>query len=95
MPTSDPARHEWDDLVLVIRADVQYAMEEQLISSAEVQEAIWQAETTGDFFYDETEGSRLATLTKPIFTYWVRYRETAPKTYEVVAAYCHRMRIQR
>jgi hypothetical protein len=89
-----PARHEWDDLVLIIPADVQYEMEQKLISSAEIQEAIWQAETAGDYFFDQEEGGRLATLTKPIFTYWVQYRETAPKTYEVVAAYSHRMRIQ-
>ena len=89
-----PARHEWDDLVLIIPADVRYEMEEKLISSAEVQEAIWQAETTGEYFFDQEAGGRLATLTKPIFTYWVQYRETAPKTYEVVAAYSHRMRIQ-
>jgi hypothetical protein len=78
----------------MIPADVQHEMEERLISSAEIQEAIWQAEATGDYFFDQEEGGRLATLTKPIFTYWVHYRETAPKTYEVVAAYCHRMRIQ-
>ena len=69
-------------------------MEEKLISSAEIKEAIWQAERTGDFFYDQEDGARLASLAKPVITYWVEYRETAPKTYEVAAAYCHRMRIQ-
>jgi Fe-S oxidoreductase len=121
----EPVRHEWDDLTLVIPAPVQRQMEEKLVSAAEVREAIWVAETGGDFFYaaggagDAGDGggatvgaagadsagvgaggsagadTRLASLVKPVFTYWVEYRATAPRTYEVLAAYCHRMRIER
>jgi hypothetical protein len=91
----EPARPEWDDLALEIPADVQRQMEEKLISSAEVKEAIWQAERTDDFFYDPDDDSRLASLAKPVTTYWVEYRETGPQAYEVLATYSHRMRIER
>ena len=90
-----PPRHEWDDCSLVVSAEVQRQMEEKLISAADVKEAVWQAETTGDFFYKPSDGTRLATMAKPVITYWVQYRETVPHTYEVLAAYSHRMRIER
>ena len=70
-------------------------MEEKLISAADLKEAVWLAERAGDFFYDAGDGSRLASMAKPVITYWVQYRETAPNTYEVLAAYYHRMRIER
>ncbi len=91
----EPARHEWDHVRLEIPEDVQYAMEEKLIRSDEIQEAIWTAENGGDFFHDPEDGSRLASLVKPVFTYWVHYRRTGAGTYEVLAAYCHRMRLER
>jgi hypothetical protein len=100
----EPTPHEWDDLTLDIPADVQRQMEAKLISAADVREAVWLAETGGDFFHDTAgadaasgagDGSRLASMVKPVFTYWVQYRETAPQTYEVLAVYCHRMRIER
>ena len=34
-------------------------------------------------------------MIKPVITYWVQYRETAPMTYEVLSAYYHRMRFDR
>ena len=34
-------------------------------------------------------------MIKPVITYWVEYRETAPQTYEVLSAYYHRMRFER
>jgi Fe-S oxidoreductase len=91
----EPTRYEWDESTLVISPEVQRQMEEKLISTAELKEAVWQAEATGDFFYDPEDGSRLATMAKPVITYWVQYRETVPRTYEILAAYCHRMRIER
>jgi Fe-S oxidoreductase len=91
----EPTRHGWDSLTLIISPEVQRQMEEKLISSADLKEAVWSAERTGDFFYNPGDGSRLASMAKPVITYWVQYRETAPGTYEVLAAYNHRMRIER
>jgi hypothetical protein len=78
-----------------VSPQVQREMEEKLISAADLKEAIWLAESEGDFFYDAGDGTRLASLAKPVITYWVQYRETAPRTYRVLAAYYHRMRIGR
>ena len=36
----------------------------------------------------------IASLVKPVVTYWVQYRETAPGTYAVSCAYYHRMRFR-
>jgi Fe-S oxidoreductase len=91
----EPARHGWDDLTLIISPEVQRQMEQKLISATDLKEAVWLAERTGDFFYDPGDGSRLVSMAKPVITYWVQYRETAPGTYEVLAAYYHRMRIER
>jgi hypothetical protein len=89
----EPARRDWDDVTLSIPTEVQYQMEEKLISAADVKEAIWRAETTGEFFYD-AGGTRVAGMVKRVFTYWVQYRQTAPNSYEVLAAYSHRMRLR-
>jgi len=91
----EPTRHGWDDLTLILSPEVQRQMEEKLISSADLKEAVWLAERTGDFLYDAGDGSRLASMAKPVITYWVHYRETGPAAYEVLAAYSHRMRIER
>jgi hypothetical protein len=91
----EPERHEWDGLTLIIGDELQEQMEEKLISAADLKEAIWLAETSGDKFCDESAGLRLCSMTKPVITYWVEYREIAPETYEVLDAYYHRMRIER
>jgi hypothetical protein len=31
---------------------------------------------------------------KPVITYWVEYRQTAPGAYKVLSAYYHRMRFK-
>jgi len=33
-------------------------------------------------------------LIKPVLTYWVRYRAAGSGAYEVLGAYCHRMRFE-
>lgn len=91
----EPTRHEWDELTLIIPPKVEQQMEEKLISAADLKEAIWRAEAADDFFANADDGTRLASLVRPVITYWVQYREQPPKTYEVVAAYYHRMRIGR
>lgn len=88
----EPETHPWDGLKLVISEEIQQKMEENLISAAELKEAIWRAEDAGDKFYDPGDGMCLCSLVKPVVTYWVQYREAAPGTYEVFAAYSHRIR---
>jgi len=88
-----PERHEWDSLRLIISDDLQKEMDQKLISEADLKEAIWRAETYCDKFYDEKDGMSMCSLIKPVITYWVQYRETAPNTYEVCSAYYHRMRL--
>lgn len=88
----NPETHEWDDLTLVISPQIQASMDEKLISAADIKEAIWLAETSGDKFYDEQDDMVMCSMVKPVITYWVQYRKTAPETYEIFRAYYHRMR---
>jgi hypothetical protein len=83
--------HEWDKLSLIIGDELQKMMDQKLISSADLQEAIWLAEESGDKFYDESDGMSLCSMIKPVITYWVEYRKTGPDTYEVYSTYYHRM----
>ena len=87
-----PESHPWDDLTLIIDADLQKDLDEQLISAADLKEAIWVAESEGDRFVDESGGTTIASMVKRVITYWVEYRKTGPNTYEIVDAYYHRMR---
>ena len=90
-----PERHPWDALTLLIGDDLQRDLDRKLISAVDLKEAIWQAEVSGDKFYDESAGTCMASMVKPVVTYWVEYRETAPQTYEILSAYYHRMRFER
>jgi len=90
-----PESHPWDELTLLINDDVRSTMEKKLITDADVREAIWLAVGTEDLFYDETDGTCLCSLVKSVITYWVHYKETDSNTYEILSAYCHRMRFNR
>ena len=87
-----PEIHQWDDLTLLINDPLLQSMNNKLISAADLKEAIWLAESAGDRFYDERDGMRLCSMVKQVITYWVQYKETAPKTFEIFSAYYHRMR---
>jgi len=87
-----PEISEWDALTLILSDELLDSMNRKFISAADLKEAIFLAENSGDRFYDESDGMRLCSLVKPVITYWVQYRETAPGTYEIYSAYCHRMR---
>jgi hypothetical protein len=91
----EPKTHEWDELTLVINDEIQKSMDNKLISAADLKEAIWLAENSGDKFYDESDGMCICSMVKPVITYWVQYKETAPKTYEIFSAYYHRMRFNK
>ena len=87
----EPETHEWDGLKLLISDEMQKDMENKLISAADLKEAIWQAESSGYKFYNESEGLFMCSMIKPVITYWVQYKEIAPQTYEIVSVYCHRI----
>jgi len=88
-----PRTHDWDNLVLSISPELQKMLDRDFISSAELREAVWQAEESGSRFLDESSGTSLCSLVKPIMTYWVQYKQTEEKTYEIRSAYAHRMRL--
>jgi len=90
-----PEAHEWDRLKLVIGGELQKSLDGKLISAADLKEAIWFAETSGDKFYDDKDGMCICSSVKPVLTYWVEYREIASGTYEIFSAYYHRMRFDR
>ncbi len=90
-----PEAHEWDGLTVLISDEMQKSMDKKLISASDVKEAIWLAECTGDKFCDESDGTYLCSMVKSVLTYWVQYRENTPNTFELVSAYCHRMRFGR
>ncbi len=88
-----PEEHDWDALTLLIPPGLQKKMDEDLISAAEVKEAIYLAEASGSRFYEENSGLYLCSLIKPVMTYWVQYRKEGDRTYELSGAYSHRMRV--
>lgn len=90
-----PETHEWDELTLIINNEILKRMDKKLISAADLKEAIWSAERSGDKFYDASDGMCMCSMVKPVITYWVQYKKTAPKTYEIFSAYYHRMRFDR
>jgi Fe-S oxidoreductase len=90
----EPERHEWDSARLVIGSELKERLEQKLISEADLKEAIWMAEQSGDKFCDEAGSTFVACLVRPVITYWVRYRKVGPDTYEVLSAYYHRMRLK-
>jgi hypothetical protein len=90
-----PETHAWDEVNLIIGDKILADMEKKFISAADLKEAIWLAETSGDKFYDESDGMFMCSMVKPVITYWVQYKETDPKTYEIFKAYYHRMRFDR
>jgi len=87
-----PKTYEWDRLTLIVSDKMRELMEKKLIADSDLKEAIWLAETTGDKFMGD-DGTRLSSMAKEVLTYWVQYRETGKKTYEILSAYTHRMRI--
>ena len=89
-----PEEHPWDALTVLINDDLQRELDSKLISAADLKEAIWLAESSGDKLCDEGDGTFMCSMVKPVITYWVNYRETAPQTYEILSAYYHRMRFE-
>ncbi len=89
-----PETQPWDALRLAIPDELREKMERTLVSVADLQEAVWHAETGGDKLIGD-DGWRLASLVKSVVTYWVQYRpsgEGDEVSFEVAAVYSHRMK---
>jgi len=83
--------NEWDGLDIRVSDEVRSEMELQLISDDDIRECIWHSTHDGSRFISD-DGACLACMSKKIVTYWVEYREDGG-AYEIVSAYCHRMKI--
>ncbi len=88
-----PETKPWDALELVIPDELREKMERTLVSESDVKETIWNAETGGEKLTDDN-GACLASLVKPVITYWVQYRplEGNENRFEIAAVYSHRMK---
>ena len=91
-----PERKPWDGLNLTLAEGLGEKLENCFISLEEVKETIWTAETTGDKLVSE-DGWSLASLVKPVVTYWAQYRPCGggAEDYEVATAYSHRIKWER
>lgn len=90
----EPESSPWDQLTLVISDELQRELDRKLIASSALKEAIWSAEQSADKFVDEVGDECIASMVKPFITYWVQYREIAPRRYAISNAYYHRMRFE-
>ncbi len=86
---------EWDALTLVIDEALRRDLDRKLISGADIREAVWRAESSGDKFLAEAGTVSLCSMPKDLVTYWVEYRRIGDTTFEVLDAYSHRMRFGR
>ena len=89
-----PSVNPWDALELDIPLELHEKMERTLVSTADLQETIWNAETGGDKLLGDG-GWYLASLVKSVITYWVQYRPKeggSENEFEVSAVYSHRMK---
>ncbi len=93
--TFTPESHPWDGVKLQIPDDLRDELDRRLIVEDDLKEAIWQAETSGEKFVDETDGLFQCSMVKPALTYWVQYKPAGVNTYEVTSAYSHRMHFDR
>ena len=86
-----PAEKAWDCVKLVISGEVRREMELNLITDDDLKECIWLSVENDDRFVDDG-GVYTASMVKRVITYWADYRELGDNAFEVVSAYCHRMK---
>ena len=92
-----PERRPWDGLNLTLAEGLAEKLESCFISLEDIKEVIWTAEKTGDKLVSE-DGWSLASLVKPVVTYWAQYRPApggGAEDYEIVTAYSHRIKWER
>ena len=87
----EPEIKPWDSIRLVIGKGLADEIDRKLISEDDMKETIWMAESSGEKFINETDGSSVAYMTRRVLTYWVQYGIIADGEYEIKNAYYHRM----
>jgi hypothetical protein len=87
-------RPAWDTLTLVMDDALRARLDRELISEDDIKETIHAAQSDGAYFVDAADGARVCGRSGPVLTYWARYRSVADGAYEVLDAYCHRMRFE-
>lgn len=87
-----PEGKPYDVLKITIDPQLMAKMESKLISETIIKAAIWQAEESGNKFYDVKSQTYIGGYSEEVTTYWVRYSQTGPHTYCLHNVYCHRMR---
>lgn len=90
--TFEPEAHGWDNVELEISDEVAQVMEDRFISRDDLKELIWHAVKDKEFFEDG-DGVCIASMIRPVITYWAEFKETGDNTYKIINAYTHRMRI--
>jgi Fe-S oxidoreductase len=85
-----PEAKPWDGIILNISPELQKKLDRCLISAADLKEAVYQAEGSGDKLVNE-DGQSLASMVKPAVVYWVQYIKNGD-AYEVITAYSHRIK---
>ena len=89
-----PEPQSWDGVKLVIDKELAAQIDRKLISEDDMKEAVWRAETSGEKFADDTDGTVSACLIRSLLTYWVRYESLPDGSYRILDAYYHRMRFE-
>ncbi len=79
---------------LLISEKVALLMEDRRILTAELQQAIHRAETTGEKFINTSTGRSLAFFRPGRVTYWVEYSRVG-EDFQIHSAYSHRMEMKR
>ncbi|MCL2366622.1 MAG: FAD-dependent oxidoreductase [Oscillospiraceae bacterium] len=88
----EPIVQPWAYIKLVIEKGLAEEIDQKLISEDDLKETVWCAESTGDKFVDEADGSIVACLVRRVLTYWVQYKPLPDGSFEILNAYYHRMR---
>lgn len=84
----------WEDIVLIINEEIAEEIDKKLISSDDMKQGIYKAETTGEKLYDEAEGLYTACNVCDVLTFWIVYKPLGENSFEVHSAYYHRMRFK-
>jgi hypothetical protein len=87
----EPIVQPWGGVKLIIEKGLAEMIDRKLISEDDMKEVIWLAESSGDKFADEADGSFIACLTRKVLTYWVQYKPLENEAFEIKGAYYHRM----
>jgi Fe-S oxidoreductase len=97
MRTVPPEPKPWDEIAVNIPQEMFADLDKRLIMTDDIREAIWAAEATNEKFCLSGDDVFQCSLEKPVVIYWVRYRKVPgnPCSFDIMEAYCHRMRFLR